>query len=141
MTSARLIARRPPRTRSGSAAGPAPSAGGASPSSSSASALAASFCGSGLRLNIPSIRSVTRKPPITLIVPKAIAITSSVFSSTPLASPITISPPSSTMPWIAFVPLISGVCSVLGTLEMTSKPTKAASTRMASSVSRSMDGS
>ena len=28
-------------------------------------------------------------------------------------------PPSTTMPWIAFVPDISGVCSVLGTLEMT----------------------
>ena len=42
------------------------------------------------------------------------------------------------MPWIAFVPLISGVCSVFGTFEMTSKPTKAASTRIASSVSRSI---
>ena len=41
------------------------------------------------------------------------------------------------MPWIAFVPLISGVCSVFGTFEMTSKPTNAASTRIASSVSRS----
>ena len=41
------------------------------------------------------------------------------------------------MPWMAFVPLISGVCSVFGTLLMTSKPTNAASTRIASSVSRS----
>ena len=35
------------------------------------------------------------------------------------------------MPWIALVPLISGVCSVLGTLEMTTKPMKPASTRIA----------
>ena len=28
-------------------------------------------------------------------------------------------PPSTTMPWIALVPDISGVCSVLGTLEIT----------------------
>ena len=42
------------------------------------------------------------------------------------------------MPWIAFVALISGVCSVFGTFEITSKPTNAASTRIASSVSRSI---
>src|ERR1700733_2106711 len=41
-----------------------------------------------------------------------------------------------TMPWIALVCDISGVCSVVGTLEMTSKPTKAARTRIASSVIR-----
>ena len=84
------------------------------------------------------MRSVTRKPPTTLIVPNAIAITSRTSSSTPSAGPITIRPPSSTIPWIAFVPDISGVCSVLGTFEMTSNPTKAASTRIASSVSRSI---
>ena len=44
------------------------------------------------------------------------------------------------MPWIAFVPLIRGVCSVFGTFEMTSKPTNAASTRIAISVSRSIRG-
>ena len=88
-------------------------------------------------LNIPSIRSVTRKPPTTLIVPKAIAITSSRSLRKPSAGPISSRPPSTTMPWIAFVPLISGVCSVFGTFEMTSKPTNAASTRIASSVSRS----
>ena len=42
------------------------------------------------------------------------------------------------MPWIALVADMSGVCSVFGTFEMTSKPTKAASTRMVSSVSRSI---
>ena len=35
------------------------------------------------------------------------------------------------MPWIALVPDISGVCKVLGTLEMTAKPTNPASTRIA----------
>ena len=35
---------------------------------------AASTCSFGLLLNISSIRSVTRKPPTTLIVPKTIAI-------------------------------------------------------------------
>ncbi len=99
----------------------------------------ASTTGSGfLPLNIPSMRSVTRKPPITLIVPKAIAITSSTLSRKPSAGPISSRPPSTTMPWIAFVPLISGVCSVFGTFEMTSKPTNAASTRIASSVRRSI---
>ena len=42
------------------------------------------------------------------------------------------------MPWIALVPDISGVCSVFGTFEMTSKPTNAASTRIASSVTTSI---
>src|SRR3954454_16311311 len=86
---------------------------------------------------MPSIRSVTRKPPTTLIVPKAIAITSRSSSRKPVAGPISRMPPSTTMPWIALVPDISGVCSVFGTFEMTSKPTNAARTRIASSVSRS----
>src|SRR5579884_1137726 len=89
---------------------------------------------SGFRLNIPSIRSVTRKPTTMLIVPNAIAITSRTCSRMPCASCIRSSPPSSTMPWMALVPDISGVCSVLGTFEMTSKPTNAARTRMAISV-------
>ena len=41
----------------------------------------ASACGFGLLLNISSIRSVTRKPPTTLIVPKTIAITSRILLS------------------------------------------------------------
>ncbi len=65
------------------------------------------------------MRSVTTKPPITLIVPNATAITSWIFSSTPLDSDMSSSPPSTTIPWIALVPDISGVCSVLGTLEIT----------------------
>ena len=62
---------------------------------------------------------MTRKPPITLIVPNATATTSRTFSSTPLDSDISSRPPSTTIPWIALVPDISGVCSVLGTLEIT----------------------
>ena len=38
--------------------------------------------------------------------------------------------PTRTMPWIAFVPDISGVCSIVGTFEITSKPTKIARTKM-----------
>ena len=73
---------------------------------------------------------MTRKPPTTLIVPKAIAITRIVLFRTPSASPMTRMPPSTTMPWMALVALISGVCSEFGTFEMTSKPTNAASTRI-----------
>ena len=58
---------------------------------------------------MPSIRSVTMKPPTMLIVPKAIAITPITFSRLSSAEPITIRPPSMTMPWIAFVCDISGV--------------------------------
>jgi hypothetical protein len=72
-------------------------------------------------LNISSIRSVTRKPPTTLMVPKITAMSSRTFvkaSSTPPSASRMI-PPRITMPWIAFVPDMSGVCSVLGTLEIT----------------------
>ena len=41
--------------------------------------------------------------------------------------------PTSTMPWIALVPDISGVCSIVGTFEITSKPTKTARTNTVSS--------
>ena len=34
------------------------------------------------------------------------------------------------MPWIALVPDISGVCSIVGTFEITSKPTNTASTKI-----------
>ncbi len=42
------------------------------------------------------------------------------------------------MPEIAFEPDISGVCSVGGTLVMISKPTKIASTKTVSSMTRSI---
>ncbi len=60
------------------------------------------------------------------------------FSSASSAKPTTIRPPSMTMPWIALVCDISGVCSVVGTFEITSKPTKAASTKIVISVIRSI---
>ena len=41
--------------------------------------------------------------------------------------------PTITIPWIAFVPDISGVCSSVGTFEITSKPRKIASTRIVTS--------
>src|SRR5690606_12570156 len=87
---------------------------------------------SDFRLNIPSMRSVTRNPPTTLIVPNAMAITDSTLLSTPsVPIPNTTSPPSSTMPWMALVPDINGVCSVVGTREITTKPRNPASTRIA----------
>ena len=48
--------------------------------------------------------------------------------------PATMIAPTITMPWIAFVPDISGVCSSVGTFEITSKPRKIASIRIVSSV-------
>src|SRR3954453_12215214 len=88
----------------------------------------------GFRTNMPSIRSVTMKPPTMLIVPKAIAIVPIRLSSQKSESPTTIRPPSSTMPWIALVCDIRGVWSVVGTFEITSKPTNAASTKIVISV-------
>jgi hypothetical protein len=43
--------------------------------------------------------------------------------------------PASTMPWIELAADISGVCRVAGTLLITSKPTRMASTKMVMSVS------
>ena len=40
------------------------------------------------------------------------------------------------MPWIALVPDISGVCSIVGTFEITSKPTNTASTKIVISLIR-----
>src|SRR4029077_2451069 len=95
-----------------------------------------SALGFGFLENIPSIRSVTMKPPTMLIVPKAIAIVPITYSSGSLAKPTTISPPSITIPWIALVCDISGVCKVVGTFEITSKPTNAARTKIVISVIR-----
>src|SRR3954447_11313638 len=102
---------------------------------SPSSGLAAGF---GRALNISSMRSVTRKPPTTLIVPKAIAIVRMTLSKVSCASPISRMPPSTTMPWIALVADISGVWSVFGTREMTSKPTKAPITSSVISVTKSI---
>src|ERR1700745_1633990 len=47
--------------------------------------------------------------------------------------------PTSTMPWIALVADISGVCSVAGTFPMTSIPTRSARIKMVRSVSSAGD--
>ena len=69
---------------------------------------------------------------------KVIGVIAIAFSRVSSAEPMTISPPSMTMPWIALVWDISGVCRVVGTFEMTSKPTKAARTKIVISVIRLM---
>src|SRR5918999_1538371 len=93
----------------------------------------ASARSSGLRLNISSIRSVTRKPPTTLIVPNTTATKAIAFSSDESVVPMISMAPIRTIPWIAFVPDMSGVCSIVGTLEISSKPTKTARMKTVSS--------
>ena len=83
-----------------------------------------------------SIRSVTRKPPTTFDAPNATPIVPSTVVTVPWSDPATRMAPTMTTPWMAFVPLMSGVCSVVGTFEMTSIPTNAASTNTVSSMSR-----
>src|SRR4029077_16530914 len=80
-------------------------------------------------LNISSIRSVTTKPPTTLVVARMTATRPRAMltgESAPAAMTIA---PTRMMPWIALVPDISGVCRIVGTLEMTSMPTKIARTK------------
>ena len=86
----------------------------------------------GLDLNISSMRSVTRKPPTTLIVPKAIAITRITLLKAPL--------PDSRRPTgrraarcrgSRWCPTSAACAACSGTLEITTKPTKPASTRIA----------
>src|SRR5271166_4724476 len=96
-------------------------------------ALATSALAGFLPLNMPSMRSVTTKPPTTLSVPNTSATNKMICSAIVGCSrpPSTTSAPKTTTPWIAFVPDINGVCRVLGTLEITAKPTNPASTRIA----------
>ena len=63
---------------------------------------------SGLRLNISSIRSVTRKPPTTFTVAKTTATCERLLEPRVREPAISIAP-TSTIPWIAFVPDMSGV--------------------------------
>lgn len=67
---------------------------------------------------MPSIRSVTMNPPMTFRVPNTTATNRMICIASDGCStePNTTSAPSTTMPWMALVPDISGVCSVLGTL-------------------------
>lgn len=82
-----------------------------------------------------SMRWVTRKPPMTLIVAKIIARKPNSDPQRP--SPAT-NAPTNVIPLMAFEPLINGVCSVGGTLVMTSTPTKMASTKIVMPVMISM---
>src|SRR4029453_770729 len=83
-------------------------------------------------LNISSMRSVTRKPPTMLIVPNTTGTNPSTCSRVESAVPTISIAPTSTIPWIAFVPDINGVCSIVGTFEITSMPRKIARTRIVS---------
>jgi hypothetical protein len=72
------------------------------------------------------MRSVTRKPPTTLIVARTMARKASVCSSADSAKLETRSAPTRTMPETAFVPDMSGVCSRVGTRAISSRPRKTA---------------
>src|SRR4029077_3523357 len=88
-------------------------------------------------LNISSIRSVTTKPPTTFAAARTTAAKPTIQVNALLSGwPRTIIAPTITTPWIAFVPDISGVCSSVGTLEITSTPRKIASTRIVTSKTR-----
>src|SRR4029450_3271470 len=89
--------------------------------------------GSGRRLNISSMRSVTNQPPTTFAVASTIATNPTTCVKVSSAKPRTRIAPTMTMPWMKFVPDMSGVCSMVGTFEITSKPRKAASTRIVNS--------
>ena len=79
-------------------------------------------------MNIASIRSVTTKPPTTFAVPRTTARNPRIVPIVPPIALATSIAPTITIPWIAFAPLMSGVWSVDGTFETTSKPTKIART-------------
>jgi hypothetical protein len=85
-------------------------------------------------LNISSIRSVTATPPTMLRVARITATRARVTSSAPCASLAMIIAPTRITPWIALLPDMSGVCRMLGTLEITSKPTNADNTKIISRV-------
>src|SRR3984893_4154326 len=90
----------------------------------------------GRPLNISSMRSVTTNPPTTLIVARITATRPRAICSGSRAVAAMRMAPTRIMPWMAFVPDISGVWRIVGTLEMTSKPMKMASTKMVNSFSR-----
>src|SRR5690606_16011058 len=76
-----------------------------------------------------------RKPPTTLMVASTIASTPSTIDSVDSTRPATTSAPTIVIPLIALEPDMSGVCSICGTLPITSKPTKIASTNTYSDIS------
>src|SRR6185503_6170219 len=87
-------------------------------------------------VNMRSMRSVTRKPPTTFTAPRKTAMNPTTLASVPSAAPSTSIAPTRTIPWIAFVPDMSGVWRMTGTLEMSSKPRKIASTKIVPSFRR-----
>src|SRR5439155_8600468 len=88
------------------------------------------FGGRSRFLNISSIRSVTTKPPTTLAEPRTTPRKPTIHAKASLSGCArTIIAPTRTIPWMALVPDISGVCSSVGTFEITSNPRKIASTR------------
>ena len=82
------------------------------------------------------MRSVTNQPPTTFAVASTIATKPTAFVNVSSAKPRTRIAPTMTIPWMKFVPDMSGVCSIVGTFEMTSKPRNAASTRIVSSMTK-----
>src|SRR5579859_6199392 len=81
----------------------------------------------GYFLNIASMRRVTRNPPAMLMVANSVA-TSATPSDEPSRPWLPRRPPTTMMPLIALVTLISGVCSAGVTFQTTWKPTNTAIT-------------
>ena len=74
---------------------------------------------------------MTTKPPTTLAAPSTTATNADHLGErVRVRRPATMIAPTITIPWIALVPDISGVCSIVGTFEITSKPRKIASTKI-----------
>src|SRR5262245_19668282 len=78
-------------------------------------------------LNIASMRRVTMKPPAILIVANSVATTATATDVPSSPLPLN-SPPTTMMPLIAFVTLISGVWSAGVTFHTTWNPTNTAIT-------------
>src|SRR3989440_1918134 len=94
-----------------------------------------SLCaGVGRPLNISSIRSVTTKPPTTLMVARITATRPRAICNGSWAVAAIRMAPTRMMPWIAFVPDMSGVWRIVGTLEITSKRMKIAGPKTAHSL-------
>src|SRR3712207_3476526 len=86
---------------------------------------------------MPSIRFVTQNPPTTLSAPKNTATKPTALMRALVLVASVIMPPTNMTPWIAFVALMSGVCSRFGTREINSHPRKAATMKIASCASNS----
>lgn len=80
-------------------------------------------------MNISSMRSVTTNPPTTLVVARTTATKPSTISTGVCTWAAIRRAPTRMMPWIALEPEISGVCRMVGTFKITSKPMKMASTK------------